>query len=126
MARAAGGLLVGGPHRCVWVTDVLPRLRCDRDPEQFVVKMGVSRAAFNRVQLLKLVRALRDVPYPLPLDDAAFVSDVDAGAKGPYAVLNAMTRRLWKTPEAAAAAAASAISSPSLSSPGVAKRRRLL
>jgi hypothetical protein len=122
MTRAAGGLLLGGPQHCVWVTDVLPRLRCDRNPKHFVVKMGVGRAAYNRAQLSKLVRALRDVPYQLPSEDTAFVADVDVGAMGPYAVLNAMTRRLWKTPEAAASVVASA----SVSGGGGAKRRRLI
>jgi hypothetical protein len=112
LARKAGGLLAGGPQNCVWAAHVLPRLRCDRDPRHFVVKMGNHRAAYNRTQLPKLARALRDnekyprhSPTPLPADDAALVADIDASIMGPFAVLNAMTRRMWKTPEAAAVAA---------------------
>ncbi len=69
-----------------------------------VLKNGVQKKSpgMNPAELPKIVRALRDVQHPMPADDAAFVADVDAGVKGPLAVLNSMTRRLWKTQEATA------------------------
>jgi hypothetical protein len=122
-AQKAGGLLTGGPNGCVWTNDVLPRLQCTCNQDHFVTQMGSAQAVYNRSQLSELVCALRDcngdtpdAPV-MPADDAAFVVDVDGGDLGPYAVLNAMARRLWKTPEAAAVIPCTL--------PPIAKRRRV-
>ncbi len=117
-ARRAGGLLVGGPNGCVWTNNVLPWLRCTRDPDHFVTQMGSAQAAYNGAELSELSHALREIAdAALSVDDAAFVADVDGGRLGPYAIINAMARRLWKTPEAAAVV-------PNVQ-PSIAKRRRM-